>query len=279
VLALTIAANGVHAVPQQLLGKRFVVKANADAPRRILALGAESATDVSVVGDPTTSGGRLRIIIHGATPTETTFVLGAPQWTKTSTGFVYRNASDGVRRVLLKRSPGGAALLKVVIVTMPGGLFDNVLPPNPGEDVSVILTIEGGGEYCFALGGVSGGVEVADTATRWVIRDATVDAGCATVTPTSTTTTSSLGVPPCGTMAASCQPGTFCPNAPFCDGWCPTGSFCDVEYDNGTGVETCVCREGGIPCAAQNELTCLGACPPGLGCVTTFTALFPCSCQ
>ena len=277
-LALVSAAQ-VHADLQQVLGRRFVVKANPDATRRVLAIGSESSTDVALVGDPTVSGGRLRVVVHGASPSEATFLLlPASRWTRTAAGFVYRDAGiEGVRRVLLRRSPNGSALLKVMIVAPPGSLFDLVQPPNPGDDVSVLVTIEGGDTYCWALGGPSGGIEGADTATRWVIRDATAEAGCATVTPTSTTTTSSLGVPPCGTQVASCD--SWCPNAPLCDGWCPAGSFCDSEYDPGSGLETCVCKAGGPPCADVSELTCRGACPPGLGCITNFSAPFPCSCR
>ena len=86
--------------------------------------------------------------------------------------------ADPVKLLLLKRTPGGTALLKVLIKGNVGTQSLDVVPPNPGADGGLILDINGGGRYCVAFGGAAGGTAAVNTAQTWTVSNATAQPGC-----------------------------------------------------------------------------------------------------
>jgi len=59
---------------------------------------------------------------------------------------------DPVKRVHVKRTPGGRAFVKFIIKGDTGTQSLDVVPPNAGDDGGFILTIPGGGTYCATVG-------------------------------------------------------------------------------------------------------------------------------
>jgi hypothetical protein len=209
-LALVLASLAV-AVParadgatQTVLGGRFEVRGSpgGDPSRRRVGLFAREADTLdTVVGDPTVGGATLRVIARGpAREYDETFALPAAGWRATLTrhdwpvfkGFRYTNALTGgaVRTVVVKRSgfhsregtpppeePLGPGVfqLKVTLVGRDGPIA--ALPPDPGTEGGVVLTLGGGDAYCVAFGAAAGGQVLADTAVRFAIRRPTAE-GC-----------------------------------------------------------------------------------------------------
>jgi hypothetical protein len=93
-----------------------------------------------------------------------------------TTGFAYGGPTgadgDPVRRVLIKRTPRGKAILKAILSGNVGAQPLDVVPPNPGFQAHLVLTIPGGGVYCTSFGGGDEGSEVVDEAGRWKMLNA-----------------------------------------------------------------------------------------------------------
>ena len=91
---------------------------------------------------------------------------------------------DPVRKVIIKRTPSGRAILKVVLVGSIGSQSLDVVPPNAGDEAGLILTLNGplnsSATYCVGFGGAAGGEEGDDDAALWKIKDATAEPGCPT---------------------------------------------------------------------------------------------------
>jgi endonuclease/exonuclease/phosphatase family metal-dependent hydrolase len=160
-------AAAAPAEERQVLGRRLVVKdpAPADAARRSLALRAiEHHSDDLVVGDPTlplgAGGAVLEIAAQGGTDSWQTFGLaqgtrsdGNPFWVALDGGFAYadpRGEQGPVSRVLLHRSPRGSLRLAVNLAARFAPL--DVVPPNPGSEAFVALSLSGGDRYCVGFG-------------------------------------------------------------------------------------------------------------------------------
>jgi hypothetical protein len=170
-----------------ILGKKLLVKdpTGSESQRTVIALAKESATDIgpAIVGDPMTNGATLRVIAQGNTGSDQTYVLDAGGWSLTGTvGFKYTGPTGGdgdpVRKVLIKRTPSGKALVKAILKGNVGTQSLDVVPPNLGTEGGIILTINGGGgTYCAAFGGAAGGSETQDNAQLWQVINPTVE-GC-----------------------------------------------------------------------------------------------------
>jgi hypothetical protein len=162
-------ADGVFAqrfaAPRVLLGKRLLVKDpnGSESSRGTLGLAKETASDIGpLAGDPVANGASLRVVVNGMVPSDQTYALDAGGWSAIGTGFKYSGPTGGdgdpVKKVLLKLTPGGTALMKVLLKGSIGTQLLNLLPPNPGVSGEVILSINGGGAtYCTAFGGAAGG--------------------------------------------------------------------------------------------------------------------------
>jgi hypothetical protein len=175
---------------QLLLGKKLIVKdpTGAEPNRTVIGLGTESPTDIdtSLASSSETAGGTLRVVVNGTTPSDETYVLAASGWKVRGTTFRYRGPTAGepVRKVLLKRTPSGKALLKAIVKGSVGTESLDVTPPNEGTDGGIVLTINGGSNsgpsrYCATFGGAAGGTEIQDTAQLFKVIKATAQPGCA----------------------------------------------------------------------------------------------------
>jgi hypothetical protein len=166
--------------PRLILGRKMLVKDpnGLETGRGATILGRESATDVgpAIVGDPTVSGATLRVIANGGTPSDETYVLDAAGWTAISTGYAYVGPTDvdadPVKKVILKRTPSGTALLKAILRGNVGIQPMNVVPSDPGTGGGIILNVAGS-VYCVGFGNAAAGSVVADTSALWKIVNAT----------------------------------------------------------------------------------------------------------
>jgi hypothetical protein len=179
-----ILASSVHgqryATGRPILGKKILVKdpTGNEIQRGVIALGKESTTDIgpAIIGNPVANGATLRVIANGMVDSDQTYVLDAAGWSALATGFKYAGptAGDGdpVKKVLIKRTPGGTALLKALVKGNVGTQSLDVVPPNLGDDGGIVLSINGGGTYCVAFGGAAGGSEQKDDGQVWKISNA-----------------------------------------------------------------------------------------------------------
>jgi hypothetical protein len=164
-----------------ILGGRLLVKdRNGDEEnRKVIFIAKDLATDIgpSLIGDPTTEGATLRIVTSGGTPSDQTFILDPDGWTAIgSTGFSYAGPTgadgDPVRRVVVKRSPRGKAILKAILAGNVGTQSLDVVPPNPGSSAGLALSFPGGGVYCTSFGSGDEGIEIIDDGQRWKMKTA-----------------------------------------------------------------------------------------------------------
>ena len=220
--ALSALGSGdALAAEQQILGARLAVRdpAGDEATRSVVILAKESATEIpAIVGDPVAGGGTLMLGVDSGNSGQS-FFLEASGWTATPTGFRYAGASDPggppVKKVILRRTRGGKALLKIVLSGRVGVQPLGLVPPDPGSDAVAILTLTNGDAYCASFGGAAGGEIVKNTARVWKVRNATSQPGCPSL---------------CCSFGASCGWGdtidaSFCPELGGTLG--PPGTVCD----------------------------------------------------
>src|SRR3972149_3520882 len=125
-------------VDRLILGKRVDVKntTGLESQRRVRGLGKEKTTDVPTLSNPTSGGATLTVIANGSTDSSQSYVLDAAGWKASGMGDTYRGptAGDGdpVRRVTLRRTAMGVAMLKVTIAGNVGTQSVDVVPPHPG---------------------------------------------------------------------------------------------------------------------------------------------------
>jgi hypothetical protein len=159
---------------QTVLGKRFVVKnPGTTEQRKIVGIGKERAptTRSSATPSPTAPACRSSPTA-GRAPQS--FSLPKEGWRATgSIGFRYTNNVPGgaIRSASIRRIPTGVFILKIVASGRQGAV--DVVPPNPGSDGGLVLTLNGIYRYCVGFGGAAGGVETADQATKWSMKNPT----------------------------------------------------------------------------------------------------------
>jgi hypothetical protein len=207
-LALFLLLLAGSAVPagadtRTILGGSFDVRnsRHGDASGRAVLLYAteQPTSDDVIVGDPTIDGATLRIVARGDSAAyDTTIDLPAAGWKATFTrhdwpvykGFVFSNRTVGgpVRSLIIRRadyrSPEGTPppevpkpgpfRLKLRLVGHDGQI--DVLPPNPGTEGGIVLTMIGGDAYCVGFGGVAGGDIVSNSERRLSIVRPTAEA-------------------------------------------------------------------------------------------------------
>ena len=111
----------------------------------------------ALAGNPASSGADLRIVTQGGTSADQTFRLPAAGWKALGLiGFRYSNAVPGgaVSSVLLKRNARGAVTLKLRVRGQAGPV--EIVPPNPGDEATIVLAITAGDTYCASFGGAAG---------------------------------------------------------------------------------------------------------------------------
>jgi hypothetical protein len=153
--AAVLMPLAARAADQTVLGKQLLVK-NPGPPsaRKIILQAIESATDDTIVGDPTTAGATLSISVYGGTSSAQVFTLAAALWRGDAVhGFKYKDAagaSGPVKVAKLKKTASGKFLIQAVI----GGKHApvDVVPPNPGTGGCTRLEIAGGDSYSVRFG-------------------------------------------------------------------------------------------------------------------------------
>jgi hypothetical protein len=197
IVAWSTFANGADddtaaqrfAAARTIAGKKLLVKdtGSSETMRKVVVVATESSTDVgpTVLGDPVSNGGTLRVVTRGTLDSDQTYVLDAAGWTAAgSVGFRYSGPTGGdgdpVKKLLIKRTPGGKALLKAVLSGSVGTQMLDVVPPDTGDEAGIVLSINGGAVYCAGFGGAAGGAETADDAQRWKVLNAVAQPGCPT---------------------------------------------------------------------------------------------------
>ncbi len=190
-------ASAAQAAEQTVRGSTLIIQdGGTPARRRITVKAKETASDDTLVGDPTTGGATVTITGNGGMPSSQTFTLPAglsatklkPFWTGDAVkGFKYRDSKgeNGPVKSAQVRLKGGTFQIKIVI-DGKGGTVD-VVPPNPGSAGCAFLAIAGGDGYGvqFATGQV-----INKGASLFKVTKPTAEGSCA---PTTTTTT--LGLP------------------------------------------------------------------------------------
>ncbi len=160
-----LAPSAAPAADQPILGKSLEI-ANPEAAkpsrRKVVVNAREAASPNTVAGDPTTpptsAGAMLQVLADGGTPSAETFTLpqgtaanGKPFWRPVKpAGFQYvdkRGEQGPVQSVLLQRASNGTVQLKARI----RGDID-VVPPNPGTQAFLLLTLGTGDRYCVQFG-------------------------------------------------------------------------------------------------------------------------------
>lgn len=185
-----------HAADQTVRGTTLVVKdSGTPAKRKITVKAKETASDDTLVGDPTIGGATVTITANGASPSSQTFTLPngisarqKPFWTgDTVKGFKYKDgkAENGPVKSARIKLKGGTFQIRVAI-DGKGGPVD-VSPPNPGSAGCAFLTIGGGDAYSiqFATGQVTN-----KGARLFKVAKPTGEGSCAPATTTTTTTPS-----------------------------------------------------------------------------------------
>jgi hypothetical protein len=185
VLALVPAAAADQAVP----GRRLVVSdpTPGDATqRRLVATAREPRSAASPSGDPTLGtgfgGAVLEVVANGGTPSSQLFGLaqgtaasGAPFWTAAgAAGYRYRDPAGEqgpVRALRVERDRAGAFRMRAVLA----GDELAVVPPDPGTDGLVAVTLSQGERTCVAFG--PDAEHVSRDGQRWTARRAR-SAGC-----------------------------------------------------------------------------------------------------
>jgi len=160
-------ATGALGADQTILGSKMQVKnpKPADASKRsVIASATEKNSPDTLVGDPTLAGSAggavLGVIANGGTSTARAYLLpqgtsakGKPFWKATSNGFKYsdpKGEQGPVQGVTISRSPKGNFVIKAKLLGKNGDL--DVVPPNPGTDGFLALSINNGDRYCVQFG-------------------------------------------------------------------------------------------------------------------------------
>ncbi len=190
-----------QAADQTVLGTALVVKNPSTAARRkIIVRAKEVASDDTLVGNPATNGATVTVAVNGAVHSEETYSLPAGTssmslkafWSGDAVkGFKYRDAhgENGPVKSAVIRLRNGVFRIKVVVDGKRGPVA--VVPPNPGADGCVLLTIGGGDSYSvqFASGQVKNNGAALFKVTKPSGEGTCPPASTPTITPTPTITT------------------------------------------------------------------------------------------
>ena len=198
-------AAAVRADDQTVLGSSFIVRnPSTSAKQKISVKAKEKASDNTIVGDPVANGATVVISANGGTSTEQTFTLPAGLNPATSKPFW---SGDPIKGYKYSDPRGSAGPLKSAQIKLKNGVFQLkldvdgklgpviVVPPAPGVDACVLLTIGGGDSYSvqFASGDVS-----SDGAVFFKVNKPTAQGSCVSTTTTTTSTsstTTTLSIP------------------------------------------------------------------------------------
>lgn len=163
---LLATAATSRAADQTLRGQRLTIgdRDPGDASRRrIVVTAREIGSTNTLSGDPTVAGsgggGLLHLVTEGGTPTSAVFALpqrtgrsGKPSWQAIAGGFRYADPhgeNGPVTSVVLRKAKNGTFTLRAVLSGKRAAL--DAVPPNPGTQAFVLLSLSGGDRYCVAF--------------------------------------------------------------------------------------------------------------------------------
>jgi len=166
--------QAARAAEHEVRGVGFVLAdplPDDNPPRRHAFAAVRDRRGPGIVGNPLASGVTVTLLANGATPTVQTFEIppGAftepdgPGWTgRVRRGrrvlYTYRDerGTNGPVTSIRLQSNHAAFL---IAVTVDARADDDValVPPNPGTDAGMILSINDGDTYCAGFGGAAGG--------------------------------------------------------------------------------------------------------------------------
>jgi len=163
--------------------------------RHILVYGAELPSTSTVVGDPRSDGAQLLVVAKGNTSASQTFMLppgafaepNGPGWRRLVKRrraiytYVDERGENGPVTGLTIRQVGGSFRIKATLDGRGNNPEISVVPPNPGTDGGVIVSINGGDSYCVAFGGAAGGKITDNDAETFRITKARLE-GCPVAT-------------------------------------------------------------------------------------------------
>jgi endonuclease/exonuclease/phosphatase family metal-dependent hydrolase len=181
------------AADRTIRGRRLIVsnpKPGDPSARRVIATGHEPRGAEPVTGDPTLplgfGGAVLELVANGASPSWQTFGLaqgtsasGGPYWRPVApSGYRYAdpNGEQGPVRSVLVAQGGHGALRVRAVVRGRGGRLD-IVPPNPGTDGLLAISLSRADRTCVQYG--AEGVSRNRGDRRWAIRRIR-DEGCGT---------------------------------------------------------------------------------------------------
>ncbi len=272
-----LAAASAHlaaAADQTILGSQLVVKNPGLTNKRSLAGSAkEKASADTIVGNPTTDGAVLEVMVNGGSPSSQRFELpsgtsltGKPFWSAVGTkGYAYKDTkteNGPVTSVKIQRSSSGSFSIRAAISGKHAPL--GVVPPNPGSDGCLALTLGTGDRYSVAFGTES--VVKNDGAKLYSAKKPTAESVCPVLpTPTPTAVPSPS---PTATGAAACAASNFLDvsGAPG-----PGGTYASLHpsLSASCGASTVTVLSNGIPTYQYLALT-----PNGLQ-AKSYTFTFP----
>jgi len=151
---LACAASLAFAAEQAILGKTLLVKNPGDAAKRkVSGQGKEAASPNTIVGNPTTGGGKLEVFLEGASPSKQSFNLPSTGWSASGpNGFKFKG-TDAVKSVSIKKTPSGVFSIKAKVFGKNGTV--TLVPPNPGTHGCMALTLGTGDRYSVDFGPTS----------------------------------------------------------------------------------------------------------------------------
>jgi len=172
---LVAFAPPAGAAQQMVRGRLFVV--NDPLPgvnssrRHILVYGFELPSTKTVAGDPLSDGAQLLVIASGNTSSSQSFMLppgafaepNGPGWRRLVKRrraiytYVDERGENGPVTSLTIQQVGRSFRIRATLDGRGNNPEISVVPPNPGSDGGMIVSINGGDSYCVAFGGAAGG--------------------------------------------------------------------------------------------------------------------------
>ena len=161
-IAAAFVSGGIAIAAQQgAAAKKFLLSNPPSGNTKIVYLSKN--TSATVVGDPIANGASFSVIIGG--DGSQCMAMPASGWSAISTiGFKYKdpqNANGPVKVALIKKTPSGNFLLKVITKG------NTVVPGDPTTSYNLDLTINGGDDYCASNGSAT---PTKDTAAKFLVK-------------------------------------------------------------------------------------------------------------
>jgi hypothetical protein len=281
-VTLVLLASAAFGAQQLVPTKTLLVKNPPSGARKVLWKVRDSASAATLVGDPTTDGARLRLLLdpNGGDQCVT---LPASGWAAVGAiGFKYKDASlanGPVKVAIVKKTPSGTFLLKALLKN-GGPTSITVVPGNPSTNYATNFALGTGDEYC---GGTATATPDPDDAVTFKVSNDGAPASCAPPCNATTTTTSTSLPSNCSTLGEPCG---ACGDG-ICRTDCETGQLvCARQGGSCPELGNCAtcdaqhpCVSDGPACASPHTFGCCLPCDVTTTTIVTTTTSLPPSCS